>query len=264
LGDPTRITQSLINYVANAIKFTERGSITLRARRLADDESSATLRFEVEDTGIGIPPEIRASLFDAFKQADSSTTRKYGGTGLGLAITRHLAQIMGGDAGVDSEPGRGSCFWLTVKLKKNQAFLPSTATNQDQPIELALLAGWRILVAEDEPINQEIAHELLADIGVLVDLANNGRQALEMAATTRYDLILMDMQMPEMDGLEATRQIRLLPGQKNLPIVAMTANAYAEDRERCRVAGMTDFLSKPVDPDLLFATLLRHLSKRQS
>ena len=264
LGDPTRITQSLINYVANAIKFTERGSITLRARRLADDESSATLRFEVEDTGIGIPPEIRASLFDAFKQADSSTTRKYGGTGLGLAITRHLAQIMGGDAGVDSEPGRGSCFWLTVKLKKNQAFLPSTATNQDQPIELALLAGWRILVAEDEPINQEIAHELLTDIGVLVDLANNGRQALEMAATTRYDLILMDMQMPEMDGLEATRQIRLLPGQKNLPIVAMTANAYAEDRERCRVAGMTDFLSKPVDPDLLFATLLRHLSKRQS
>ena len=261
LGDPTRITQSLINYVGNAIKFTEQGSITLRAKRLADDESSATLRFEVEDTGIGITPEIRASLFDAFKQADNSTTRKYGGTGLGLAITRHLAQIMGGDAGVDSQPGHGSCFWLTLRLEKNKAFLPSTATEQDQPIEteLARLAGWRILVAEDEPINQEIAHELLTDVGVIVDVADNGRQALEMAATNPYDLILMDMQMPEMDGLEATRQIRLLPGKKNLPIVAMTANAYAEDRERCRLAGMTDFLSKPVDPDLLFATLLRHL-----
>ena len=264
LGDPTRITQSLINYVGNAIKFTEHGSITLRAKCLADDDSSSTLRFEVEDTGIGITPEIRASLFDAFKQADSSTTRKYGGTGLGLAITRHLAQIMGGDAGVDSEPGRGSCFWLTVKLQKNKSLLPSTVTNEAQPLELARLAGWRILVAEDEPINQEIAHELLTDVGVVVDVADNGRQALEMAASNPYDLILMDMQMPEMDGLEATRQIRLLPGQENLPIVAMTANAYAEDRERCRLAGMTDFLSKPVDPDLLFATLLRHLPKRHS
>jgi PAS domain S-box-containing protein len=259
LGDATRISQSLINYTGNAIKFTESGSITLRAKRLSEDETSATLRFEVEDTGIGIAPETVGSLFDAFKQADSSTTRKFGGTGLGLAITKHLARAMGGDAGVNSQLGRGSCFWFTVRLEKNAAFLPSTVTIHPEMLALEALAGHHLLIVEDEPINREIAGELLSDVGVSSDCAEDGRQAVELVRNNRYDLILMDMQMPEMDGLEATRQIRQLPGCATLPIVAMTANAFSEDRERCRVAGMTDFMSKPIDPDVLFATLLRNL-----
>jgi PAS domain S-box-containing protein len=263
LGDPTRISQSLINYVGNAIKFTESGSITLRAKRVSEDESTATLRFEVEDTGIGIAPEIVTSLFDAFRQADNSMTRKYGGTGLGLAITKHLARAMGGDAGVNSQPGHGSCFWFTVCLKKNTAFSPSTVTIQHEPLNLSALAGHHLLIAEDEPINREILIDLLSDIGINADFAENGRQAVDLARNHQYDLILMDMQMPEMDGLEATRQIRQLPGCVTVPIVAFTANAFSEDRERCRVAGMTDFLAKPIDPDILFATLLRNLPNKQ-
>jgi CheY-like chemotaxis protein len=261
LGDPTRISQSLINYTGNAIKFTESGSITLRAKRLSEDDTTATLRFEVEDSGIGIAPETIASLFDAFKQADSSMTRKYGGSGLGLAITKHLAQAMGGDAGVDSRLGRGSCFWFTVCLKKNTVFPLSTVTVQNEPINLELLAGHHILIVEDEPINREIAIDLLSDVGVSCDFAENGREAVELVSSNHFDLILMDMQMPEMDGLEATRQIRQLAGCATLPIVAMTANAFTEDRERCRVAGMTDFMTKPIDPDVLFATLLHNLPK---
>jgi PAS domain S-box-containing protein len=261
LGDPTRISQSLINYTGNAIKFTESGSITLRAKRLSEDDTTATLRFEVEDSGIGIAPETIASLFDAFKQADSSMTRKYGGSGLGLAITKHLAQAMGGDAGVDSRLGRGSCFWFTVCLKKSTDFSPSTVTVKNEPINLELLAGHHVLIVEDEPINREIAIDLLSDVGVSCDFAENGREAVELVSSNHFDLILMDMQMPEMDGLEATRQIRQLAGCATLPIVAMTANAFTEDRERCRVAGMTDFMTKPIDPDVLFATLLHNLPK---
>ena len=259
LGDPMRITQSLINYTSNAIKFTETGSITVRAKRLKENEITATLRFEVEDTGIGINPETVGMLFDAFKQADSSTTRKYGGTGLGLAITKHLAQAMGGDAGVDSQPGHGSCFWFTVCLKKNTVYSALTVTDQKEALPLEFLAGHHVLIVEDEPINREIAGEFLDDVGISCDYAENGLNALDLVRNNHYDLILMDMQMPVMDGLEATRQIRLLAGCSALPIVAMTANAFAEDRERCRVAGMTDFMSKPIDPDALFTILLRNL-----
>ncbi|MDD2743862.1 MAG: response regulator, partial [Rhodocyclaceae bacterium] len=263
LGDATRISQSLINYLGNAIKFTESGSITLRAKLLSENQTSATLRFEVEDTGIGIDAGTVSSLFDAFKQADSSTTRKFGGTGLGLAITKHLAHAMGGEAGVDSQLGHGSCFWFTVRLEKNAAFSPLTVMPEYEVPAFEALAGHHVLIVEDEPINREIAGELLSDAGVSSDCAEDGRQAVERVRNNHYDLILMDMQMPEMDGLEATRQIRQLPGCAMLPIVAMTANAFSEDRERCRVAGMTDFMSKPIDPDVLFATLLRNLSNSQ-
>ncbi|HLO64870.1 MAG TPA: response regulator, partial [Azonexus sp.] len=263
LGDPTRISQCLINYVGNAIKFTERGAVTIRARRLASSESEVTIRFEVEDTGPGIPEQSVDRLFGIFEQADSSTSRKFGGTGLGLAITKRLAELMGGGVGVSSTPGQGSRFWFTAVLKPGDdamEALRSTIAGLTPETIRSTLSGRHVLVVEDEFINQEIARELLAEQGVTADSASNGVQAIELIQRQPYDLVLMDMQMPEMDGLEATRRIRAMPEFMLLPIVAMTANAFAEDRERCLTAGMNDFLTKPVEPDELKHLLLRHLS----
>ncbi|MCX8087581.1 MAG: ATP-binding protein [Rhodocyclaceae bacterium] len=255
-GDSLRLRQILLNYLANAIKFTERGRITLRVRQLSADDAQVRLRFEVEDTGIGIAPEKLPSLFEPFEQADASITRRYGGTGLGLAINRRLAELMGGRLGVESTLGVGSCFWFEVSLLRGASPLKTVSA------AFATLPHWqgrRLLLAEDNPINQEVVRDLLLDSGISVDIANDGQEALERAAQSNYDAILMDVQMPVMDGLAATRRIRALPRHAATPIIALTASAYEEDRQQCLAAGMNVYLSKPVDPEKLFAVLLRWL-----
>jgi PAS domain S-box-containing protein len=251
LGDPMRVGQILINYLSNAAKFTERGSITLRVRVLEEQPTTVMLRFEVEDTGIGIAPEKQARLFEAFEQAEAATTRKYGGTGLGLVISRRLARLMGGDVGVVSAPGEGSTFWFTVRLRRGDA------TRQPDLIasQRRLRVGAHVLLVEDNAINQEVARELLEDAGLMVDVAANGAEAVDRVTRSHYDIVLMDMQMPVMDGVEATRRIRATDAGRMLPILAMTANAFEEDRRRCEEAGMNGHLVKPVDPECMFAAL---------
>ena len=397
-GDVTRLVQALLNYLGNAVKFTENGSIVVRGKIVEETAKDVLVRFEVEDSGIGIAAEHLERLFAAFEQCDASTTRRFGGTGLGLAISRHIATLMGGEAGVSSTLGQGSTFWLTARLgKAHQEAIPLStelagrralvaddlqitqmvhchllrqlglspeavvsgpaaiaaiekADAENDPFSILLLdllmpgqggmdtlakiqklplkhppicllvtasgdtgiaisaraagfadvlvkpinrsilekalsphfalslpqtgpenagaeqtlrreyAGAKILLVEDEPINQAIAREYLEEAGLKVGLANHGKEALELAEREAFDLILMDMQMPVMDGLQATRLIRSLPAYSTVPIIAMTANAFAEDRAKCLLAGMSDFISKPVEPAIFFATLLKWLT----
>jgi signal transduction histidine kinase/BarA-like signal transduction histidine kinase len=264
LGDPTRVQQALTNYASNAVKFTERGSITLRARIAEDRPDSLLVRFEVQDTGIGIAPDVQRKLFATFEQADNTTTRVYGGTGLGLAITRKLARLMGGDAGVTSSPGAGSTFWFTASFRKLATAPAADSAGAGGGAELFLkrqFAGRHVLLVEDEPFNAEISRSLLEEAGLKVTGARDGIEAVSLAGQAAYDLILMDLQMPGMDGIQATRKIRAQPGGAKTPIVALTANAFIEDRLRCLEAGMSDFLAKPVAPSVLYETLVRWLAK---
>ena len=271
-GDPLRLGQVLINYTNNAIKFSEQGQITIRIDNIDDRDDNCLLRFQVCDNGIGLTEAEKGKLFQSFQQADTSTTREYGGTGLGLAICKQLAQLMGGDVGVDSRPGRGSCFWFTArvgKLDQAQAAaqaqaslaLAAPARAAGAPAT-ARLEGARILLVEDNTFNQQIALEMLEEGGCAVCLAQNGLEALDLLAKTPFDLVLMDVQMPVMDGLQATRLVRLDPRLTGLRVLAMTATATSEDRDRCMEAGMDDFISKPIQPALLFDTVARWLPER--
>ncbi|SDH74458.1 ATP-binding protein [Propionivibrio dicarboxylicus] len=262
-GDPLRLGQILLNLLGNAIKFTQHGSVTLKASPVSEDSVSVRIRFEVADTGIGIDLGAQARLFQSFEQADNSTSRQYGGTGLGLAICKRLVQLSGGEIGVVSEPESGSTFWFELPLKRDFSRIQEQTEDSSNIEELLKqnFPGTRVLLVEDDPIIREIVGSHLESIGFCVDDAENGSQALSLAEKDKYALIIMDMQMPIMNGLEATKMIRANSLNRSTPIVAMTASAYGEDREACLSSGMNDHIAKPVDRSKLFATLLKWIGR---
>jgi signal transduction histidine kinase/CheY-like chemotaxis protein len=276
-GDPARLRQVLLNLAGNAVKFTERGTVRIEVSRL----DQAQLKISVDDSGIGITAEQLDRLFRRFTQADSSMTRRYGGTGLGLAISKTLVELMGGTIGAQSNPGTGSTFWITLPLiaaaqtqadtsaaELPAAAVPTLVTAVDEPLAArpalgaAALAGSRVLLVEDNFVNQRVAIYMLTKLGVRVDVAKHGREAIEMLGKSVYDLVLMDCQMPEMDGFEATRIIREPSSavlDHEIPVIAMTANAFPEHRARALACGMNDFLAKPVDRPVLASMLEKWL-----
>jgi two-component system sensor histidine kinase/response regulator len=266
-GDPARLAPILVNYLGNAVKFTAQGGIHLNVKVVEESATGCLLTFEVEDTGSGLSAESVAQLFSAFERGSSGDPPR--GAGLGLAINARLAQLMGGKVGVKSEPGRGSTFWLIVQLGKLAASVTGTVTATTRGANAGLSAeaaierdhrGRRVLLAEDDPLNQEVALELLRELGLQPVLAKDGLEAVRLTESNDFAVVLMDVQMPALNGLQATAAIRKLPGHAQLPIVAMTANAFREDRERCLAAGMNDFIAKPIDMDELCKTLLRWLT----
>ncbi|HEY6897592.1 MAG TPA: response regulator [Rhodocyclaceae bacterium] len=267
-GDPLRLGQVLINFTSNAVKFTNQGEILVRARIIEERSDGYLVLFEVKDTGIGMDAEEKQKIFLAFRQADSSTTRRYGGTGLGLAISKQLVTLMGGEVGVSSLPDYGSTFWFTVPLGKGLALPVKTSTEvEHDPADLlaaatAAIKGAHILLVDDHPFNLQLATAFLEDVGATVQVAGNGREALELLRRQPFDCVLMDVQMPEMDGLAATRAIRADPELAANRVIAMTANAWNEDRRQCLAAGMDGFISKPIHPEQLYATIAHWLPQR--
>ncbi len=261
VGDPTRIRQILFNYGSNAVKFTSEGVINIDARLVEENEKEAVIKLSVIDTGIGIPRDKQELLFEPFNQADNSTTRKFGGTGLGLAICKQLADLMKGEVGVQSEPDRGSKFWFIVKLPKMKKSSPSgenktmPANSNYNPFNQEL----KILVAEDNPINQKVARKLLESEGFEVDLVDNGLDAVKAVENDNYDIVLMDLQMPEMDGYEATSAIRKMEKttDDHIPIIALTASTLEKDKEVSLNTGMDGYVTKPVNKSQLMEALKR-------
>jgi len=256
-GDPLRLTQVLLNFISNAIKFTAKGEVAVKARILEEGLADFKIRFEVRDTGIGLSADEIDKLFHAFHQADASTTRKYGGTGLGLVICKQLVELMGGTVGVESKPDQGSTFWFEINMPKGETVEPEVLP---ETIDFAILKGANILLVEDNQFNQQVAVEILAETGVNVVIANNGQEAVEVLLKQKFDCVLMDVQMPVLDGFEATRLIRANPAMSDTYIVAMTANARGEDKARCFAAGMNDFISKPVFAEQLYAVIAKGLA----
>ena len=264
-GDPVRLRQILMNLLSNAIKFTDRGQVAVRVdpERIATERG--TLRFEVSDTGAGVAADARERIFDAFTQADGSIARQYGGTGLGLSICKRLVALMAGEIGVDSAPGQGSRFWFRVSLERPPA--GEVETEVEAETETATrFDGARVLIVEDNPVNQEVALATLESLGCRADIAADGRQAVEAVARTTYDLVLMDCQMPVLDGFAATVEIRRLEPESGvrLPIIALTANVVKGFREQCVAAGMDDYLSKPFDRARLIEVMARFLKNGQT
>ena len=282
VGDSLRLGQILINLSNNAVKFTEKGGIVVGVSPVAVTDEKAELQFSVQDSGIGLTEEQRGKLFQAFSQADTSTTRKYGGTGLGLTISKKLSQMMDGKIWVESEPGVGSTFIFTAVFGRHSEKREEVSTTKGDVQGLDNIRGARILLAEDNEINQQVAREILEHAALVVEIANNGKEAVEMAQKNQYDAILMDIQMPEMNGFEATRRIRELEleAQRSkvkgkttdevsasgfelsarsggIPIIAMTAHAMAGDREKSIEGGMNDHVVKPINPDELFSALVK-------
>ena len=261
-GDPLRLGQILLNLVGNAIKFTESGRVEVGVTQLPNQDGKLLLRFMVSDSGIGIAPEDQRRVFSAFEQADASTTRRHGGTGLGLAICKRLVHLMGGEISVQSAAQQGSTFTFTTLMDSGLPACSAEATEWSTDAESQIKArfgGRKVLLAEDEPINQEVTLLLLEETGLEVVIAVDGVEAVEQVRHADFALVLMDMQMPRMGGIEATLAIRNIPGRESLPILAMTANAFDEDRRQCMAAGMNDFISKPVKPEVMHATLLKWL-----
>jgi PAS domain S-box-containing protein len=263
-GDPLRLVQVLANYADNAIKFTEKGGIIIRAKKIEENEASCLVRFEVQDTGIGISEAEQAKLFQPFQQLDASSTRRYGGTGLGLAISRQLAEMMHGEVGVESAPGQGSVFWFSARLDKT--WWSCRAENRNgtdvPPAMLASISGAHILLVENNLFNQQVATEFIQNAGATVCIAQNGKEAIDLLIDDHFDCVLMDIQMPVMDGFETTRLIRANPALAGIPVIAMTASASGEDRERCLAAGMNDFIGKPFKPYTFYAVIAGCLAGR--
>jgi PAS domain S-box-containing protein len=262
IGDSLRLGQVLLNLSSNAIKFTHTGSVTLNVTLLSLVDQQAQLKFSVTDTGIGLDLNHKHELFEAFNQADNSTTRVYGGTGLGLAISKQLVQAMGGAISIESQEGAGSCFSfiITLAVATSPAFNPLPKTSLKHEVKYPSLLNARILVVEDNLVIQEFIPDIMGYEGMLVDLANNGVEALTLLEHNTYAAVLMDCQMPIMDGFEASRRIRANPRFDSLPIIAMTGNVEASDHQRCLDCGMNDFISKPVDWEQAFLTLDKWIS----